>query len=99
MLCLKASNATTAKAAIECNAYPNPIEDNDLIVEIDSPMEGDIQLSLTNIQGREVHTFQTYQPKGFGSHTLPTAQLPTGTYVLVASNSAAILHRQLIIIK
>ena len=65
--------------------YPNPVSANQLNIQLVKAVQGKIQLTLTNIQGRKVYS-SVLESAGKTNHfTVRTPSLPGGAYLVQLS--------------
>lgn len=82
-----------AKASSGLSVKPNPVEDN-LIVLIESSIDGQADIQIINAQGMQIQTKNRYLEKGKNSFEFDVSSLPSGVYFLslVTSNGQEVVR-------
>ena len=75
--------------------YPNPFK-NELFINYSSDHRQDIQLKITDINGRTVQTIKQLTEKGINQFSLDTTDLPNGIYFLTITNGSHTYSRKII---
>jgi Leucine-rich repeat (LRR) protein len=82
---MKAKVQAATKAETTLKAYPNPV-DKQLQIEFTTTETGDMNISLTDVLGRQMSAQTVEATKGLNGATVDVSSLPRGVYMLTLRN-------------
>lgn len=88
---------TQAEKELEAavSVYPNPAYEN-VILEAEGLSSVNFEIELMNIQGQLVYGSKQQSVLGKLTHTISTAQLPSGLYIMKISNGGKTISRKVV---
>lgn len=87
------TNMVKQQQLIKMEVYPNPFKD-ELIIDMELPTDTDIEISVTDVQGKLLKSIQTKESKGSFKYNMNSEYLTKGTYfVKVTGNGTSIVKK------
>jgi hypothetical protein len=95
--------AATRSFAVETNesnsiaVYPNPSNGEVFNLNVSGIAEGLWEMSIIDVQGKEVMNGQMISENGINTMVVPTTKLTSGIYMITLTNGAEILSTRLVV--
>lgn len=94
---ISAASLDEANNTLAFGVYPNPVQGDAVNVCFYTSVEDELHLTISDLNGKTVHTEVLANTTSLYYHTIRTNQLEAGTYILTASTGNAIQQTRFII--
>lgn len=94
---ISAASLNEANNTLAFGIYPNPVQEDAVNVCFYTSLEDELRLTISDLNGKTVHTEVLANATSLQFHTIRTNQLEAGTYILTASTGKAVQQTRFII--